>query len=415
MALIGLMDCNNFFVSCERLFRPDLLGKPVAVLSSNDGCIVARSEEVKAMGVPMGLPLFQAKQLVDMRPVTLFSSNFSLYRDISTRVMSVLAKEVGECEVYSIDEAFFRVPDEVTEEELLQLRHCIYTQVGIPVSIGAASTKTLAKVASKQAKRSGGACVLTKASWQELAETFSLGSIWNLGGATEKTLRSYDILTPAQFMQQSTQWVDATFGIAGRRLQDELHGKSVYPVSANSHSVQKSIASTRSFVTVRGDRGMLEAALTYHVTHVAEKLRQKQLRATWVTVELRAGRHSSFAHRTGVCTLPLAHPTNKTVELLKSVLEGFTELYDETVPYKKAGVVVGGLLPESMCQPDLFGAVDGSTTMVQLDTVIDSVNKRLGPGTIKPGTLAGLRPETHASLCSPHYTTTWKDIPTVTA
>ena len=365
------------------------------------------------MGVPMGLPLFQAKQLVDMRPVTLFSSNFALYRDISTRVMQVLAREVGECEVYSIDEAFFSVSETITDKEVQELRARIYRQVGIPVSIGIATTKTLAKVASKEAQKSDGVCVLTPELWGVLSQTFTLGGVWNLGGATEKLLRSYDILTPAQFMQQSTQWVDTTLGVAGRRLQDELNGTRVYPISGNSHALQKSIASTRSFTTVKDDRGALEAALTYHVTHVAEKLRQKQLCASFVTVELRAGRQSSFAHRDGVRTVSLAQPSNATAVLLKQALVALEELYDVTIPYKKAGVVVGGLLPETMCQPSLFGLGHGEASSEQIDEVTDSLNRRFGAGTIKPGTLVRSRPETHADLCSPHYTTAWQDIPTV--
>lgn len=412
MAWVGLMDCNNFFVSCERLFRPDLIGRPVAVLSSNDGCIVARSEEVKALGVPMGIPLFQAKQLVDMGQVTLFSSNFALYRDLSARVMTALAAEVGACEVYSIDEAFFTLTEQVSEAELQLIRAAIIARTGIPVSIGAARTKTLAKIASKQAKQQGGVRLLTLARWQDEAAVTPLGAVWNLGSSTEKTLRQHQCETPAAFMAAPRSWVKPTLGISGCRLQDELNGISVYPVHANSTTLRQSVTSTRSFPAVTGDRPALEAAVTYHLTEVAEKLRQLGLAPQWLTVELRAGRHSDFAWQRGTVTLPLATATNRTADLLKLALRGVGELYQSAIPYKKAGVIAGGLLPLSAIQPALFATGD-AVPDTALDELTDQLNARFGAHTIHPATLIDRRPKTNANAQSPHYTTQWKDIPTV--
>ncbi len=413
--MIGLMDCNNFFVSCERLFRPDLVGKPVAVLSSNDGCIVARSQEVKDMGLPMGLPLFQAKQLVDMRGVTLFSSNFPLYRDISSRVMRALAAEVGPCEAYSIDESFFELSTKTSAEELQKIRDNIMRVTGIPVSIGLAPTKTIAKAASKLAKKSGGSRTLSVEAWQQEAETYPVADVWNLGRATAKALTEFGITSVAAFMAQDPAWVDRQFGIMGRRLQDELRGISVYAVSSNSHVLRQSLASTRSFAKATNDQAALESAVAYHLTHVAEKLRAQKLVATWLSVELRAGRHSDFAYRKGSVLVELTNPSNTTTELLRHAVAGMEALYERGVPYKKAGVVAGGLLPESFVQPSLFREVAAARPERGVDAVTDLLNKRFGPGTIRPGNILDSRPKTSAALRSPSYTTVWKDIPTIHA
>lgn len=409
---IALLDCNNFFVSCERLFRPDLEGKPVAVLSSNDGCIVARSQEVKDLGVPMGIPLFQAKQLYDLAEVTFFSSNFPLYRDISRRVMDILASEVGKIEVYSIDESFFTLPQHTTEAELLELRRQVMRRSGIPVSIGFAPSKTLAKVASKLGKKQGGVRRLTLPDWEQLAASFNLEDIWNLGGATARRLRALEVHTPAAFMELAPQVVEAHFGVVGRRLQDELRGTAVYRVGENSDALRQSLASTRSFAGTTNDRGALMSALGYHLTHVAEKLREKELAATTVIVELRPSRHGDFAYRRGSWLVPLALPAYDTTTLLRAVEEGFEQLYEAGVPYKKAGVVLSGLVPQGYVQPDLFSAAQPNAGV---DTVTDSLNRRFGPGTIRPALVLDNRPKVSANLRSPRYTTTWNDIPTVKA
>ncbi len=417
MTLVGLMDCNNFFVSCERLFRPDLRKVPVAVLSSHDGCVVARSEEVKRMDIPIGLPLFQVKQLVDTSAITFFSSNFSLYRDISSRVMATLMVEVGAAEVYSIDEAFFTVSETTTKEALVALRARIVQQTGIPVSIGVAPTKTLAKLASKIGKCTDGVAILKMEEWNnKMSINTRLGDVWNLGGATEKILRAHGIETPKAFMEAPQQWVSQQLGLSGRRVQDELCGVSIHSVSPNSATLRQSIASTRSFVTTKGNQSALEAAVTYHVTHVAEKLRTQKLFAQTMIVELRAGRYSDFAHKTGVRTISLPEPTNNTATLLKQALNAMRFMYDKTIPYKKAGVVVSGLLPETVVQRSLFGETgEVCTESAALDQVVDTLNKRFGPQTVRHGTLLDMRPKTNANACSPHYTTVWKDIPMVAA
>jgi DNA polymerase V len=198
--MIGLMDCNNFFVSCERLFRPDLAKCPVAVLSSNDGCIVSRSQEVKDLGIAMGVPYFEVKSLCKKYNITLFSSNFTLYRDISTRVMATLKEFVDDIEIYSIDEAFFGVPKTMDETTLISIRAEIIRKTGIPVSIGVAPTKTLAKVANDRAKKGGGVMVLTKEVWKILQGEVSCSSIWGIGRQTSQKLTELGINSVAELL-----------------------------------------------------------------------------------------------------------------------------------------------------------------------------------------------------------------------
>ncbi len=411
------MDCNNFFVSCERLFRPDLWGKPVAVLSSNDGVIVARSNEVKAMGVPMGMPLFQAKKLVDMTGVTLFSSNFTLYRDISSRVMEVLAEEVGQCEIYSIDEAFFKISEDITETELTALRNRIISRVGIPVSIGVAKTKTLAKVGSEQGKKDGtGICLLTDEKWNELAISYPAGEVWNLGRSMAAKLREQNVTTADDFRQLDTSYVQKVFGVGGRRVQDELNGIIVHKVGENSRSVRQSIMSTRSFAGVVQKRSELDSALSYHVTEVARKLREKKLLTSRIYVLARAGRHSDFAHRQSTVDVVLDEPTNDTTKLIKFALQALDKLYDPSVPYKKVGVTMASLMPESYRQTSLFDTDEqADKDLGALDRVRDQLNARFGAGALRQGVILKSGANTSAKLRSPQYTTRWGDIPRVVA
>lgn len=401
-------------MSCERLFRPDLWGKPVAVLSSNDGCIVARSNELKAMGVPMGLPLFQAKQLVDMSKVTLFSSNFTLYRDISSRVMQILAAEVGECEVYSVDEAFFRLPEDVTENELKELRARIMQRVGIPVSIGAASTKTLAKAASELEKKGCGYFFLTANRWAEISKNYHCGEVWNLGRATTKKLKKNGVEMAADFMALDQAYVQAEFGVGGRRVQDELKGLVVHELHANNRDLQQSIMHTRSFAKTTTKQSEVESALTYHVTQAAEKLRSKKLLASKLYVLAQASRHSDFNLRQSGVQLELAKPTNNTQELIRETLRSFAGFYDPQVPYKKVGVTLTGLVPKTVAQLNLFAETVSENTGA-VDKVVDTLNQRFGHGTIKSAAILDNKPKTNAELCSCDYTTSWKDIPRVQA
>lgn len=412
MKYIGLLDCNNFFVSCERLFRPDLAKKPVAVLSSNDGCIVARSQEVKAMGIPMGLPLFQVKQLVDINAITLFSSNFTLYRDISARVMQTLKDEVGDCHVYSIDEAFFGL-DTTSESELHELRARIIQKTGIPVSIGVAATKTLAKVGSEFGKKGTGVCLLEAALWEEAATKVPCNDIWGLGRATTGKLTEMGVTTAAEFMALPRRLVRQKFGVAGERIYDELAGVRVYALTDDAADPQQSITSSRSFAQTTNQLLELESAVSYHVDHVGAKLRDRGLKATMMYVVLQASRHSDFALRRGGGEVVLDAPINSTPELTKLALARVRDTYDKEVPYKKAGVILAGLIPAQYTSRSLFATTEKSRPDVS--SVLDVIQKRFGFDALHSAAILNSRDRSNRQMRSKAYTTAWKDIPTVQA
>lgn len=412
MAQIGLLDCNNFFVSCERLFRPDLWKKPVAVLSSNDGCIVARSQEVKDMGIPMGAPYFQVKQQCEAGNVQLFSGNLTLYRDISTRVMQVLADEVGPCEIYSIDEAFFGVHNTFTETDAAALRDVLWQKVGVPVSVGIAETKTLAKVASEIEKKGCGYYVLDKADWVARAKETPTGTIWGLGRATTTKLTELGVKTAYDFMQLSRSVVRSEFGVGGERVYDELRGVRAFSLGENSEALRQSISSTRSFANETKKPADLESAIAGHVVAVCEKLRSQGLCVSRIYVQLLTNRHGDFFMQGGSSEITLTAPTNETAVVLSQALEAVTRMQKTGVPYKKAGIVAAGLLPEALATRSLFAA-DTEEYAPSVDVTIDAINARLGKGMVRPGVLLDKQIKTNAKLRSPNYTTMWKDIPTV--
>lgn len=412
--MIGLMDCNNFFVSCERLFRPDLVGKPVAVLSSNDGCVVARSQEVKDLGIAMGVPYFQVKDICKKEHITLFSGNITLYRDISARVMQVLKQEVGDCEVYSIDESFFALPDDVTADDVHTIRNVVMKNVGIPVSIGVAQTKTLAKQASSIGKKGNGVCVLTLYNWEDRAKKVKCGEIWGLGRQTVAKLRTQGVQTASEYMGLSRGLISQQYGVSGERIYDELHGVSVVRLDNSNQTVRKSIASTHSFAKTTKSLQDLESAVAGHITHCAEKLRQRSVVASKMLVQIQTDRFGDFFMQGDSADVLLEKPTAETSVLLREGLLQVRRMYKADVPYKKTGVTLSGILPEAYITSTLFENDIGKSDSV-LDDVIDGMNERFGKGSIRSGSILTTGSKTNAQLRSQTYTTQWKDIPSVYA
>lgn len=414
MSQIGLMDCNNFFVSCERLFRPDLWNVPVAVLSSNDGCIVARSQEVKDLGVAMGVPYFQVKELCQKENITLFSGNITLYRDISARVMQVLQQEVGDCEIYSIDEAFFTLPDDVTESDIHKIRTAVVKNVGIPVSIGVAKTKTLAKQASSIGKKSDGACVLEQDAWEVRAHEVRCAEIWGLGRQTVTKLRNQGVVTVAEFMALSRGLVSSLYGVSGERIYDELHGIAVVRVERNGEASRKSIASTGSFSKTTKSLDDLESAVAGHITHCAENLRKRGVVTSKIHVQIQTDRFGDFFMQGSSIEVVLQKPTSETTTLLKEALKQVRGMYTEGVPYKKTGVTFSSLMPESYITSTLFEQ-DVEEEVNVLDTMIDGMNERFGRGMIHSAVILDGGSKSSSQLRSRAYTTQWKDIPSIGA
>lgn len=408
---IGLLDCNNFFVSCERLFRPDLIGKPVLVLSSNDGCVVARSQEVKDIGVLMGVPYFQIKDIVKKYGITTFSSHFTLYRDISRRVFSVMREELDVVEQYSIDEAFFTFDGEPFEVAS-RVRSAVEKKVGIPVSVGVAHTKTQAKYANDLAKKGGGVRVLDEADWTALTPSILLADIWGVGGKMELRFKRHGLQTVAQFLAADPARIERLFGVNGLRLQHELSGNIAFPLHHRT-APQQSITSTRSFRDTTSDKSILSDAVAYHVRHALADLRGMGLLARTIKVIALPSRHGDFFLRGGVKEAILPTPSNDTIEFLKVANELLSTLFEPGVPYKKTGVVLSELIPNGDGQTTLFGETD-TTKNAGLMAVIDDLNAKSGGEVVLLGShLRSNAWRSRSETCSPAYTTRWSDIASV--
>jgi len=405
-----LVDCNNFFVSCERLFRPDISKCPVVVLSSNDGCAISRSQEAKDLGIQMGIPYFEIKNFAEKHKVHIFSSNFVLYRDISKRVIEAVSSLSDDVSQYSIDEAFV-VADEKDAEHLAKaIRERVYQWVGIPVSVGVAPTMTLAKFANQRAKKGTGVSVLKEPKDDALLLSASVRELWGVGRKSAEKLEADGIKTIVDILICGKSALRQLLGVNGERLYFEVSGVSAPHIATvdSNHSLM----STRSFGKVVTEKTVLEGALTHHITHLGESLRRKKLGASVVTVELRVKRQGQI-RGSGVCArLPLLHPTNDTQILLKCVLGLMSEMYVRGERYVKAGVVVSGLTPDYVSQGDLFSdsARSGSILMETIDAITD----KYGDEAMHYGTLNGTRLwRSKTERLSPRYTTSWKDIKTI--
>lgn len=408
MRMYGLVDCNNFFVSCERLFRPDLLNKPTIVAGVNDGVVVARSEEAKALGIPMGVPFFQIKDLVQKHKVNVLSVNFELYRDISERVMKVMKEEMDDVYQYSIDEAFFEFEaDNIEEarEKLFRLKAVIEQKVGVPVSVGAGKTMTIAKFASEKEKRASGVCVLVGDTWTSVTKDIMLGSIWGIGGKTTQKLRGHDLLTVADFLAVSTSFIAREFGVHGSRLYSELSEVPAHHPDEHS-GLQKSIMSTRSFAKTTNSLSDIESAITYHIERATAELRDIKGKAGVVRVMIEAGRHSDWFLQGGRQEVHFNIHTNDTRTILSEALRLVRELYRKEVPYKKAGIVLSHIIGEEETPLSLWGNDNDDGLM----GVVDSLNKKLGKDALTFGRLKGGGQLDKDKFRSPRYTTRWNEV-----
>lgn len=405
---IGLLDCNNFFVSCERLFRPDLLGKPVVVLSGNDGCIVARSQEVKDMGVPMGVPYFQIKDTLEKSNTTTFSSHFALYRDISRRVFEVMRQELGAVQQYSVDEAFFTCAE--SDRDLPgRVKAAVEQRVGIPVSLGIAPSKTLAKHAGTLAKKGSGVHFLDFANWPEAAKAVSLASIWGVGGQLEMRYKQHGILTVHDLLKTEPGRLQQVFGVQGVRLQKELLGSQILTLNQAAEP-QKSIVRSRSFGKETTAAAVVQDALAYHTRYALEDLRAMQCKARVVRVSIQPNRHGDYLLRGGSKEAVLSAPTDNTIEVLKVVKQLTQSLLESDVPYKKAGVTLLDFTANGAEQQSLFPD-KGAEQSAALMPLIDQLNQRLGKDSIVMGSHSKTRQwQSLSARQSPSYTTQWSDL-----
>jgi DNA polymerase V len=418
--MYALVDCNNFYASCERIFQPKLKGKPIVVLSNNDGCIISRSDEAKAAGIPMGAPEFKVRDLLKEKKITVFSSNYPLYGDMSNRVMQILEQFSPNIEIYSIDEAFMNF-DGVNVSDFhdygLQIKSRIMQWLGIPTSIGFATTKALSKVANKIARkfpeRTKGVYIInTEESRIKALKWTKIEDVWGIGYRMTKKAKLRNIKTAYDFtLPEHENWIRKEMGVTGLRLKQELEGKSVLPLEPVSEQ-KKSIAITRSFPKKINDLEMLKERVSTFASVCAEKLRKQKSCCQTIIVMLVIDDHhykSNKYYLNSAITLPFAtHSTltiaNTALAILKKIHEG-----NEGIRFKKAGVVVSGLSPENSKQFHMFE--DENPKHLQLMETIDLLNKKIGNRKIKLGNQnLELTWDMNQNHLSSRYTTNFNEI-----
>ncbi|HHO47885.1 MAG TPA: Y-family DNA polymerase [Desulfobacteraceae bacterium] len=419
--VFALVDCNNFYVSCERLFRPELEGRPVVVLSNNDGCIIARSNEAKALGIAMGAPYFQNRALIERHGVEVFSSNYALYGDLSDRVMSILQQLEPEVEIYSIDEAFIRLPGGAAANlagQALSLRAKIKQYVGIPVSIGIGPTKTLAKIANRIAKKSpeqGGVFDLTdRPDLDDLLAGTEVRDIWGIGRRGAAKLNRRGVFTALDLKNANDGWIRKHLTVTGLRTAMELRGIPCIPVE-HEPVPRKSMVCSRSFGKPVFTLADLREAVSTYVSTAAEKLRGEGLTAANLHVFLQTNSHRlDLPQYTAGLMVGLLQPTSSTPALIGAALAGLKKIYRPGFAYRKAGVMLTGLMAAAIRQQNLFRPAprDNGALMHALDRI----NDRWGRETVRYASSGLAKPwcmtREHKS---PSYTTRWKELPVVKA
>ncbi len=418
---VALVDCNNFYASCERIFNPKLEGRPIVVLSNNDGMIIARSNEAKALGIPMGEPLFKVQPLVDKHGILVFSSNYTLYGDISHRVMTTLEQFSPNVEIYSIDEAFIDLSGferKDLDQYMHEMRETVKQWVGIPVSIGVANTKTLAKIANRFAKKNpehNGVLNLFEKQRpyiDNILKKTDVSDVWGIGRQYTKLLKSKDINTANDLSQAYDYFVKKRMTIMGLRTVYELRGVSCIDLE-HSPNPKKSIVSSRSFGKVTDNKQYVREAVSYFVHIAAEKLRRQKSAAKHLTVFLRTNpfKESPQYHNGVLIEFPV--PTDSTAEMLEYAEKGFEQIFREEFFYHKVGIMLADFSPAAQNLQSLFDKRDRSK-MAKITELIDRVNMEQGAGTVFYAA-AGIQRSwsMKRNLKSPHYTTSWREIPVV--
>jgi DNA polymerase V len=414
--MYGLIDCNNFYASCERVFQPSLNGKAIVVLSNNDGCVIARSAEAKVLGIPMGEPAFKLKKLIESNQVAVFSSNYVLYGDMSHRVMTTIGSFVPEMEIYSIDEAFLFLDgfENINLNELGgRLVRTVIKNTGIPVSLGIAPTKTLAKVANKFAKKYKnykGVCIIDTDEKREIAlKLTNIGDVWGIGRQYSKKLQYYSVNTAWDFTQRSKGWVRQHMGVVGERTWLELRGTPC--IEIESPKSKKTICTSRSFGEKLTTLEPISEAVANFAAGCAEKLRSQKSTAAVVIVLIQTNPFATNQPQyfnQAVLQLPVS--SNDSTELIDYALRGLKSIFKEGYQYKKAGVIVSEITPERPLQADMFDTRD-RTKYKKVMGVMDKLNASYGRQKVKIAAQGFDRKwKLRNEKLSPCYTTNLKDI-----
>ena len=416
--MYALVDCNNFFVSCERAFQPQLEGRPVVVLSNNDGCVVARSNESKALGIKMGTPYFKVKNMVDAGKLVVRSSNYTLYGDLSGRIMSILSSASPKLEVYSIDEAFM-VMDGMDSNQIKPVAHSLVHQirkwVGVPVSIGIADTKTLAKVASHFAKKYPGyrgVCAIDSEEKRLKALSMTeIGDIWGIGWRTAPKLVEQGVNTALDFIKKPKEWVDKRMSISGVRTWLELQGQDI--IEDEQESKRKSICTSRSFAQMLDEENELTLVISDFAAICAKKLRSEKTAAYTVGVFIQTNHfREDLSQYDPWYSINLDVPASSTREIVSAALKVLKSIYRPGYKYKRAGVIVMDIVDNDDIQPTLFDFdAKARERDDKISQVMDKVNKSgnniLRLATQRPGHYSdGIRCDFRSGL----FSTQWNDL-----
>ena len=417
--MYALIDCNNFYASCERVFRPDLNGKPIVVLSNNDGCVIARSNEAKELGIPMGAPAFEYESLFKKQNVHVFSANFALYGDMSNRVMSILSDYSPEMEIYSIDECFLKLTG-FEHYNLLdygqQMRQKVVKWTGVPVSVGFAPTKSLAKLANRIAKKypdhtQGVYSIDTDEKREKALKWLKVGDVWGIGRQHAKRLKDIGCITAYDFTCLSENWVKKNMSVVGWRLQRDLQGIPTFDLEAVQP--KQSIATTRTFEEDYTEYAQLAERVSTFASMCAEKLRRQKSCCGSLMVFVLTNRHRTDRPQySRNLAVKMPFYTSSTLEIVDFALKALKQIYQPGYSYKKAGVVVQDFVPENEVQPKLFDSRDAR--QIPLMKAIDKINAQFGQQKIR---LASQDPKRVWKMkqekLSLRYTTDLKEIITI--
>jgi len=411
----ALVDCNNFYTSCEKLFFPSLEGKPVVVLSNNDGCIIARSEEAKKLGIKMGAPVFEIPDVIEKNNVHVFSTNYALYGDVSQRVMNTLAGLVPDMEIYSIDEAFIDL-SHIPEKELFifgqHLKDTVQQWTGIPVSVGIGPTKTLAKVANHLAKadksHNGVFSIINERLKNHKLADMDVSDIWGVGEKYSNFFMKSGMIKAADVMNADEYRIREHLGVVGQRLVLELRGTVCYPLNDNPES-KKEICTSRSFGHPVTRYDELEEATASYVSKVGQKLRSQKMLAGSLLIFIMTNKYATGPQYVNYKIVKLPAPSNQTNELIHFARIALKALYLSGYQYKKSGIIVSDLIPDKEKQTSLWRKDDYKQK--RLIEVIDNINAAAGIDKVKfavQGMEENWKMRQHNM--SPRYTTRWEDI-----
>ena len=417
--LFALVDCNNFYVSCERVFAPYLINKPVVVLSNNDGCIIARSNEAKALNIPMGAPFHIYRDFINAHKVKVYSSNYPLYGDMSNRVMTSLFEFNSNLEVYSIDEAFLKF-DQTTRADIgydiLKIKESIFKWTGIPVSIGLGPTKTLAKIANTLAKKNNHHGIFDLSSevkQQEVLKSINIENIWGISKRWGSKLRMIGIGNALQLRDSSPRRIRQYLGVVVERIVYELQGVTCLDI--NEILPKKNIMCSRSFGNVISDKSSIKKFIAEYTIRACEKMRGQSTRTQSIYIFLQTNKFNNGKQYNKGIVIGLNTPCSDTAQIIKLSTTAVDMIYRSGYLYQKAGIMLLDLIPENINQYDFFENTNYTSSDNRMQ-VIDSLNKKFGAGTIANGSIRLKNNEKWTSkkfYLSPRYTTQWDELPHV--